>query len=111
MQNPRRAIRWQGLIWTLLLLLGLALMILTLVYVLESDESNRSQVQAFLVSDQQIVVLHSAPEASSGIAGLLPGNRWINVLEYDPVRNPGWVRIEASGETGWVPLDRLETGD
>ncbi|MEJ2011192.1 MAG: hypothetical protein P8X64_03085 [Anaerolineales bacterium] len=107
MEQSRFAIKHQSLIWTLLIILALALMAITVAYTLRSDTAYRPRVQAFLVGDQPMVVLHAKPEASSGIAGLLTRERWVNVLEYDPGSNPDWARIESGEESGWVPLDRL----
>jgi hypothetical protein len=107
MKRSHSAFKHQGLVWMLLIILALVLIAVTLVNVLRSDTAYRPRVQAFLVSDQPMVVLHEKPDTGSGIAGLLTRDRWVNILEYDPGSNPDWARIESGDESGWVPLDRL----
>lgn len=90
-----------------MLLLALVLMVITLTLTLRADPSQRPEVQARLVSDQAMVVLRSAPGIGASVAGLLPGNRVVTVIEYDAQHNPDWALVQSGSVSGWVPLDRL----
>ena len=93
--------------WSGTVLIGLALLIGTLIMGISSDLEHRPRVEALLVGDQPMIVLHEEPVISSGIAGLLPRLSKVTIVSYDPQGTPGWALVRSGAESGWVPLDRL----
>ena len=93
--------------WSSTVLIALVLLIGSLIVAVSSDLEHRPRVEALLVADQPMIVLHEEPVISSGIAGLLARLTKVTIVSYDPQGTPGWALVRSGAESGWVPLDRL----
>jgi hypothetical protein len=96
--------------WTLSILTSLLLLIITLILVVQSDESRQSEVYAYLTGPQQTVLLHVRPEPQSGISALLKRGTKVTVLELSPEQKPTWVYVQQSESRGWIQIEYLMEG-
>lgn len=93
--------------WTLSILTSLLLLVLTIIFVVQSDETRQSEVNAYLTGPQQTVLLHARPEPQSGISALLKRGTKVTVLELSPELEPTWVYVQQGESTGWIQIDYL----
>lgn len=93
--------------WTLSILTSLLLIVLTIILVVQSDETRQSEVNAYLSGPQQTVLLHVRPETQSGISALLKRGTQVTVLELSPEQEPTWVYVQQGESTGWIQIEHL----
>ena len=93
--------------WTLIALSALILLILSLRFIIQTDRVQEVDVVANLVGEQRVIVLYTQPDPESAISSLLTSGLQVNVVEYDPERNPNWAYVRRDGDSGWVQLDHL----
>lgn len=92
---------------TLGVIVGLILLTLTLRLIILSDPSTETDVSAYLVGAEPIVILHERPDNTSGVSTLMERGTRVTVEAYDPDQNPFWAIVRRGDESGWLQLEHL----
>ena len=100
----KRNISW---LVTLGVITGMILLILTLRLIILSDPSAQTDVNAYLIGADPIVILHELPDNESGVSTLMERGTNVTVEVFDPEQNPFWAYVRRGDEGGWVQLEHL----
>ena len=100
----KRSISW---LVTLGVITGMILLILTLRLIILSDPSAQTDVNAYLIGADPIVILHELPDNESGVSTLMERGTRVTVEVFDPDQNPFWAYVRRGDEGGWVQLEHL----
>jgi hypothetical protein len=105
----RSDLSYSNMSWliTLGVIMGLVLLAFTLRLIILSDSSAETEVNAYLVGVEPIIILHERPDNTSGVSTLMERGTSVSVVVFDPDRNPFWAYVRRVDEGGWVQLEHL----
>lgn len=107
MKRLELSLKLHNVLLTLLMIAFLILLIVSLLMIMRSDPSSSSDIYAYMVSREPIIVLHVRPDQRSGVSTILEQGTRVVVEIYDPESEPFWAFVSRGEDSGWIQLEHL----